>query len=628
MVTDWDMSSLDSDLDIPATNTANTANEKLADTQAAAKYYSSSVNDYNEKSDYAPPPVRSQVVTNTNGNTSSLSLANGHAADKIRSKKEKPAITGFGSTIRPVNDSTTALPTPTGNDTPNNASRVFSNSSQPRGRRSSQLVRRVTRSNASNISTTALDEVPTDEDASRWAERIKRNRVLSDQKKREAEEDEDRVVRGTKVDETHSNFETAYNMLTGIRFCVSKNKSPHRQLTSADFTEEAKLAFDTLGTELTPATRYDFKFKDYAPQVFQQLRDVFKINTGDYLMSLTEKYILSEMGSPGKSGSFFYFSRDYKYIIKTVHQHEAKFLRKILPEYYAYVTENPNTLLSQFYGLHRVKMPFGRKIHFVVMNNLFPPHKDIHRTFDLKGSTIGREYNENLLAANPAATLKDLNWVKRNMHLEFGPLKKHALVQQMEKDVALLQKLKIMDYSLLVGIHDLERGNEENLRNKQLKVFQPGGEKEPDEAEPSIAMPTPTNVMSRTPSRMESAKKAKELRALVKNERPIPIAQTQSGMPNRMLQADHKAHFPFYSDEGGLRATHEDNRAGEEIYYLGIIDCLTQYGMTKKAEHFFKSLAKPEGELSAVPPQRYGDRFLRFMKQTIMTREKAGPMEI
>ena len=124
-------------------------------------------------------------------------------------------------------------------------------------------------------------------------------------------------------------------------------------------------------------------------------------------MSLTSQYILSELGSPGKSGSFFYFSRDYKYIIKTIHHAEHKLLRKILREYYAHIGQNPDTLISQFFGLHRVKMPYGRKIHFVIMNNLFPPHRDIHQTFDLKGSTVGRDFKEEDLAQNPRATLKD-----------------------------------------------------------------------------------------------------------------------------------------------------------------------------------------------------------------------------
>jgi 1-phosphatidylinositol-4-phosphate 5-kinase len=51
-------------------------------------------------------------------------------------------------------------------------------------------------------------------------------------------------------------------------------------------------------------------------------------------MSLTSKYILSEMGSPGKSGSFLYYSRDYRFIIKTIHHNEHKFMRQILDRYY------------------------------------------------------------------------------------------------------------------------------------------------------------------------------------------------------------------------------------------------------------------------------------------------------
>ena len=53
-------------------------------------------------------------------------------------------------------------------------------------------------------------------------------------------------------------------------------------------------------------------------------------------------------------------------------------------EYHQHIIDNPHTLISRFYGLHRVKLPRGRKIHFVIMNNLFPPHRDIHETYDLK----------------------------------------------------------------------------------------------------------------------------------------------------------------------------------------------------------------------------------------------------
>ncbi|KAJ3553332.1 hypothetical protein NPX13_g10909 [Xylaria arbuscula] len=407
-------------------------------------------------------------------------------------------------------------------------------------------------------------------------------------------------------------------MLTGIRVSVSRtNAKLDRPLTDEDFEAKQKSTFDIAGNELVPSAKYDFKFKDYAPWVFRHLRALFRLDPADYLMSLTGKYILSELGSPGKSGSFFYFSRDYKYIIKTIHHGEHKFLRKILKDYYNHVIDNPNTLLSQFYGLHRVKMPYGKKIHFVVMNNLFPPHKDIHTTFDLKGSTIGRDYREEDLEKNPRATLKDLNWLRRKRHLELGLQKRQLFLQQLQNDVKLLQKLKIMDYSLLIGVHDLQKGNEENLRDKTLQVFNPGGAGQSDDG------PDPHQVLMRTPSKLESARKARELRQMVKAERPVPMRQTSDRMPDELAEG-HSRGGVFYNDDGGLRATHEDNTAGEEVYYLGVIDCLTHYGMIKKLEHFWKGLSSDRTQISALPPEEYGDRFLKFMSGITVSPEEAA----
>ncbi|KAH7029100.1 uncharacterized protein B0I36DRAFT_363689 [Microdochium trichocladiopsis] len=475
-------------------------------------------------------------------------------------------------------------------------------------RTSLSLARRNTRSVHSEV---PREDVIPDDEASRWAEAYRQKRA---KRRRKEEEEEDKVLVGTKVDESHANFTTAYNMLTGIRVSVSRtNAKLDRPLTDADFETKQKSTFDITGNELVPSAKYDFKFKDYAPWVFRHLRALFRLDPADYLISLTGKYILSELGSPGKSGSFFYFSRDYKYIIKTIHHGEHKFLRKILKDYYNHVTDNPNTLLSQFYGLHRVKTPYGRKIHFVVMNNLFPPHRDIHTTFDLKGSSVGRDYKEEDLEKNPRATLKDLNWLRRKRHLELGLQKKHLFVQQLERDVRLMQKLGIMDYSLLIGIHDLRKGNEENLREKTLQVFQPGGDSAADD---------PSQVLMRTPSKLENARKAKELRQMIKAERPVPVGETMNKMPD-ILETTHTRGL-FYSDDGGIRATHEDGQPGEEIYYLGIIDCLTHYGIIKKFEHFWKGLSHDRTQISARPPHEYGERFLNFMTGITMSPEEAA----
>lgn len=301
-----------------------------------------------------------------------------------------------------------------------------------------------------------------------------RQRRLARKRKTYADDDDDDLDNdndtintiGTRVGEGHRNYQLMYDMLTGIRIAVGRVCAKmERPLTPDDFTAAHKLVFDITGNELTPGVKYDFKFKDYAPWVFRYLRDKFHVDAADYMMSLTHKYILSEITSPGKSGSFFYYSRDYRFIIKTIHHSEHKFMRKILADYYKHVSDNPNTLLCRFYGLHRIKLPRGRKIHFVVMGNVLPSNKDIHETFDLKGSLFGRLTSEEEVKKNPRSVMKDQNWVDRHEQIQLGPHKRSLLLTQLERDVEILQKLNIMDYSLLVGIHDLRKGNIEGIRD-------------------------------------------------------------------------------------------------------------------------------------------------------------------
>lgn len=107
-------------------------------------------------------------------------------------------------------------------------------------RASIALVRRATRSVHSDLH---IDELAPDDDAARWADAIRVRRAQK--KRRKEEEEEDRVVVGTKVDQNHVNWVTAYNMLTGIRFTVSRtNAKVDRDLTDADFAACHKFSFD------------------------------------------------------------------------------------------------------------------------------------------------------------------------------------------------------------------------------------------------------------------------------------------------------------------------------------------------------------------------------------------------
>jgi hypothetical protein len=56
----------------------------------------------------------------------------------------------------------------------------------------------------------------------------------------------------------------------------------------------------------------------------RHLREMFKIDTADYMLSICGNSGLRELSSPGKSGSVFYISHDDRFMIKTMRKAEVK----------------------------------------------------------------------------------------------------------------------------------------------------------------------------------------------------------------------------------------------------------------------------------------------------------------
>ncbi len=173
--------------------------------------------------------------------------------------------------------------------------------------------------------------------------------------------------------------------------------------------------------------------------------------TSSFLISGDFNYI--EFKSNSKSGQFFFYSHDGKFMIKTQTRAESKFLRRILPRYYMYIIKNADTLVTRFYGMHRVKMKYiQQNMHFVIMQSVFDTKKEIHAIYDLKGSSVGRFSTKEELA-NPNCVQKDNDFHSSGASIELGEGRKRAFMRQLQSDVDFLAKMKIMDYSLLLGIH-------------------------------------------------------------------------------------------------------------------------------------------------------------------------------
>jgi len=57
---------------------------------------------------------------------------------------------------------------------------------------------------------------------------------------------------------------------------------------------------------------------------------------------------LTELTSNGKSGSFFYYTADARFTLKTIRRCEFLFLKRTLRSYYEHVIENQKTLIIKY----------------------------------------------------------------------------------------------------------------------------------------------------------------------------------------------------------------------------------------------------------------------------------------
>ncbi|XP_067878691.1 phosphatidylinositol 4-phosphate 5-kinase type-1 alpha-like isoform X2 [Heterodontus francisci] len=360
----------------------------------------------------------------------------------------------------------------------------------------------------------------------------------------------------------------------GITHTVgSLSTKPERDVLMQDFYVVESIFFPSEGSNLTPAHHYsDFRFKTYAPVAFRYFRELFGIRPDDYLYSLCNESLI-ELSNPGASGSVFYVSADDEFIIKTVQHKEAEFLQKLLPGYYMNLNQNPRTLLPKFFGLYCIQSG-GNNIRLVVMNNLLPRVMKMHLKYDLKGSTYKRKASQRE-REKPRPTFKDLDFMQDIPDGLYLDTDMHsALCKTIQRDCLVLQSFKIMDYSLLVGIHNVDIAS----REQGIEGLQGG-----------------TDGIGPSDSRRPTGQRSLYFTAV------------------EAIQGESRLGGTSETDElmGGIPAR---NSKGERLMlYIGIIDILQSYRFIKKLEHSWKALVHDGDTVSVHRPGFYAERFQRFM---------------
>uniref|UniRef100_A0A2N9IP70 Phosphatidylinositol 4-phosphate 5-kinase n=1 Tax=Fagus sylvatica TaxID=28930 RepID=A0A2N9IP70_FAGSY len=390
---------------------------------------------------------------------------------------------------------------------------------------------------------------------------------------------------GQMISKGHKNYDLMLNLQLGIRYTVGKHASMGRELRQGDFDPNEKFwtRFPPEGSKCTPPHQsVDFKWKDYCPMVFRHLRELFAIDPADYMLAICGNDALRELSSPGKSGSLFYLTQDDRFMIKTVKKSEVKVLIRMLPSYYQHFRQYRNSLVT--------------KPDSFVMGNLFCSEYRIHKRFDLKGSSHGRTTDKPEEEIDETTTLKDLdlNYV---FHLERSWFQE--LIWQIDRDCEFLEGERIMDYSLLIGLHFRDDYSSDEMKMSPFDLRSGRSDTHQDE----------TFTRGYLISKVELQDTDW---ILLGGGPPIRLG---ANMPARAERVSRVGLDQHSSGSGSSNST--PSQGGGEIFdvilYFGIIDILQDYDISKKLEHAYKSLQVDPTSISAVDPKLYSKRFRDFI---------------
>lgn len=376
-------------------------------------------------------------------------------------------------------------------------------------------------------------------------------------------------------------------LMWGISHSISQlsHVAPRVMLLKDDFKAYSKIKIDNhfFNKENMPG---HFKFKEYMPLVFQNLRERFNID--DKLFTRTFLIQPQQQTQNGHSGSKFYLTDDKMYWVKTMVSEEVAVMHDIMPMYHQYIVESHNkTLLPQYLAMYRTTVD-SKEYYYLVLRNIFSPLKKIHKKYDLKGSRIDRAAKAS--EKESEKTLKDNDFMRDNMKIYIGSEAKTKILDMIKQDVDFLTSINVMDYSLLVGIHDTERvDSSDNEEPEEQEEF----EDAIDSVEESSDGLDESQYLQSQLYRNESV--CSETHQCL--DESYPSCMT-SMIPN--------------PESFAIPGIHETKH---EIYYIGIIDVLSYYGTSKKAAHAAKTVKHgANAEISTVKPLLYASRFNEFVE--------------
>merc|ERR1712032_1329244 len=128
-----------------------------------------------------------------------------------------------------------------------------------------------------------------------------------------------------------------------------------------------------------------FAIEDFCPDFFCHMRHLRGVSNDQYYKSICQVDAhLMAFSSNSQGGSFFFLSHDKRFFLKTAIRREAEALIRMMPSLISRFESEPETLLSPFLGLYRLKgESFDNEPFFFVMMAATQHGLPVHRSFDL-----------------------------------------------------------------------------------------------------------------------------------------------------------------------------------------------------------------------------------------------------
>ncbi|KAG5859292.1 phosphatidylinositol-4-phosphate 5-kinase [Encephalitozoon hellem] len=173
---------------------------------------------------------------------------------------------------------------------------------------------------------------------------------------------------------------------------------------------------------------------------YREFREIRTLSGIEGLNNLGRQYVLNKQ-IHGKSGSFLFFTKDLKFIVKTIRKNEFYCIRRMIEEYKTYILQNPMSFLCRILGCYSICTGDGEE-YFIVMESMMKGF-GMQEIYDLKGMSVNRK-------GHSISSLKEMDWIENSKRIDLKG-KKEVVISQIKNDVQFLKRHRIMDYSFFVS---------------------------------------------------------------------------------------------------------------------------------------------------------------------------------